>query len=197
VTVPSFWLGRTEITQEQWMAVMGGNPSKFLDCDDCPVENVSWNDVQEYLRRLNAKTGKEYRLPSEAEWEYACRAGSPGIYCGGNDIDRIAWTDSEGGSASQPHTVAQKQPNAFGLHDMCGNVWEWVQDCWNAGYAGAPTDGSAWTTGDCSRRGLRGGSWGFEPSDSRATSRFKNKAGLRNFYLGFRVAHSRPAAARP
>lgn len=159
VTIRSFALGKTEVTQGQWKAVMGSNPSKFTKCgDDCPVERVAWNDAQEFIRRLNQKTGKTYRLPSDAEWEYACHAGKTNRYCGGEKIGRVAWYESNSGKTT--HSVASKQPNAWGLYDMTGNVWEWTQDCYGDDHAAAPADGSAATAGDCKRRTLRGGSWG-------------------------------------
>ena len=129
----SFDLGKYEVTQGQWAAVMGSNPSHFKECGlDCPVEEVSWEDAQEFIRRLNAMDGAgTYRLPTEAEWEYAARAGTTGDRYG--NLDAIAWHD--GNSGGDPHPVGQKAPNAFGLHDMLGNVWEWVGD-WYGGYPG-------------------------------------------------------------
>ena len=184
-------IGKTEVTQVQWAALMRGNPSYFANCGaDCPVEGVSWNDVQEYLSKLNAKTGKHYRLPSEAEWEYACRAGGGQAYCGDDDIDRVAWYD--GNSMKKTHPVAGKQANAWGLYDMSGNVWEWVDDCWNASYDGAPADGSAWTGGDCSLRVLRGGTWHQRPPSARAAKRLRLTTGDRNGVTGFRVVRSLP-----
>ena len=159
VSVRSFALGKTEVTQGQWKAVMGSNPSKFSKCgDDCPVERVSWNHAQEFIRRLNQKTGMSYRLPSDAEWEYACRAGKKDKYCGSEKIESVAWYESNSGKTT--HSVASKQPNAWGLYDMTGNVWEWTQDCYDEGYAGASATGAAATAGNCKRRTLRGGSWG-------------------------------------
>ena len=131
VNIPGFLLGKTEVTQGQWKTVMGGNPSIFKQCgDDCPVENVSWNDAQEFARRLSQKTGKQYRLPSEAEWEYAARAGSSTKWSFGDNESQLgeyAWFSSN--SQYKTHPAAQKRPSAFGLYDMHGNVWEWTQDC--------------------------------------------------------------------
>jgi len=190
VNVASFVLGKTEVTQAQWRAVMGSDPPElfFIGCDNCPVETVSWDDIQAFIVKLNAKTGQSYRLPSEAEWEYACRAGGQQRYCGGDELDRLAWYDKNSGSKT--HAVATKQANAWGLHDMSGNVWEWTQDCWNERYTGAPSDGSAWTKGNCSYRVLRGGSWYNFPNYARAAIRFWFTPGKRIYYLGFRLART-------
>jgi formylglycine-generating enzyme required for sulfatase activity len=198
VTVKTFALGKTEVTQGQWKAVMGSNPSYFPQCgDDCPVEQVSWDDAQIFLKKLSDKTGKIYRLPSEAEWEYACRAGGQHEYCGSDTLDEVGWYGAHatpvGNSGKNTNPVARKQANALGLYDMSGNVWEWVEDCWNSSYAGAPADGSAWTTGECSvGRVLRGGSWGGFPQFSRAAYRFRVVATYRDFSLGFRPARMLP-----
>ena len=185
-----FALGKTEVTQTQWRAVMGSNPSHFGGCDDCPVETVRWNDAQEFVRRLSQKTGKTYRLPSEAEWEYVCRAGGTHTYCGNDNVDAVAWYGSNSGSRTRP--VAGRQPNALGLYDMSGNVWEWVEDCYNDSYNGAPTDGSAWTSGNCGARVVRGGSWYFSPRDVRAANRFRYFPELRLYDFGFRPARMLP-----
>ena len=156
VTLKAFALGKYEVTQAQWQAVMGDNPSNFKQCGgNCPVENVSWNDAQAFIQKLNQKTGANYRLPTEAEWEYACKAGQETEYCGGNNIDEVAWY---GNNSQTTHPVGQKQANAFGLYDMSGNAWEWVQDSYHGKYNGAPTDGTEWL-GDGAKRVLRGGSW--------------------------------------
>ena len=179
----AFWLGRYEVTQAEWEAVMGSNPSGFDECGpDCPVENVSWNDVQEFIRRLNATVGEErYRLPTEAEWEYAARAETSGDRYG--NLDAIAWYD--GNSGDRPLPVGQKAPNAWGLHDMLGNVWEWVQD-WHGGYpGGAVTDPRG--PGSGSVRVIRGSSWGNIAGHCRASIRFKRSPGYRLSYLGFRL----------
>lgn len=186
----AFELGKTEVTQGLWQAVMGENPSGFNKCgDDCPVENVSWDDIQRFLKRLNRKTGKEYRLPSEAEWEYACRAGGNDTYCGGNDLNKLGWYEGNSGKETSP--VGSKQANAWGLYDMSGNVWEWVQDC-KAGYDSTPTDGSAYEGGGCDRRMLRGGSCYFEPQSARAAYRNISDPANRNVNFGFRLARTLP-----
>ena len=189
----SFAIGKTEVTQAQWQAVMGNNPSNFTTCGDtCPVEQVSWDDVQAYIKKLNAKTGKNYRLPTEAEWEYACRAGEQQEYCGSDSADSVSWNSFNSGSFffNTPHPVATKQANGFGLYDMSGNVWEWVEDSYHDNYAGAPTDGSAW--GGNSMRVLRGGSWGYDPKFARASSRSKFGTTYRYYSYGFRLARTLP-----
>ena len=188
-----FAIGKTEVTQEQWHAVMGNDPSNFSGCGDtCPVEQVSWDDTQAFIQKLNAKTGKQYRLPTEAEWEYACRAGAQQEYCGSDNFDSVAWNSFNSGSFffNTPHPVATKQANAFGLYDMSGNVWEWVEDSYHDNYIGAPLDGSAWEGG--SMRVLRGGSWGKDAKFGRAAVRSKFGANYRDFSYGFRLARTLP-----
>jgi len=189
-----FALGKYEVTQAEWQAVMGSNPSHEKGAS-LPVEQVSWNDIQEFIRLLSRETGKNYRLPSEAEWEYACRAGDADKYCGGDDVDRVGWygaaSDSEGNSDKMTHPVGSKQANAFGLYDMSGNVWEWVEDPWHDTYAGAPADGSVWQ-GDGTKRVIRGGSWLDYPLLARADFRVWAGAGKRSGDLGFRLAMSLP-----
>ncbi len=158
-----------------------------------PVINVSWNDAQEYVVWLSRQTGSEYRLLSEAEWEYAARAGTATAYSWGNAIGNNRANCSSCGSqwdGSQTAPVGSFSANAFGLHDMHGNVWEWVEDCWNGSYAGAPSDGSAWQSGDCSARVLRGGSWLNLPRDLRSALRLRLTSGYRFNYNGFRVART-------
>jgi formylglycine-generating enzyme required for sulfatase activity len=168
-----FYMGKYQVTQGEWKAVMGGNPSHFKGDDRRPVETVSWDDCQEFIKRLNARNdGYVYRLPSEAEWEYACRAGTTGDYAG--DLDAMAWYGGFwkgifGGGGTHP--VGQRQPNAFGLYDMHGNVWEWCQDVWHENYNGAPTDGRAWEQGSDNERVLRGGSWDSVANGCRSAFR--------------------------
>jgi formylglycine-generating enzyme required for sulfatase activity len=187
VCLKGFQMGQTEVTQGQWRAVMGSNPSHFSGCgENCPVEKVSWNDIQDFLKTLNRKTGSNFRLPSEAEWEYACRGGRANdTYCGGDDAGRVGWYSDNSGRRT--HEVGGKSANAFGLYDMSGNVWEWTQDCGNSNYNGAPRDGSDWQGGDCSRRVLRGGSWGSGDDSLRAAYRDRSGADDRDNYFGFRL----------
>ena len=194
VNLPSFLVGRTEVTQGQWKTVMGTNPSSFGTCgDDCPVERVSWTDVQDFALRLSQKTGKKYRLPSEAEWEYAARAGSTAASWNFGDsrsqLGDHAWYAANSGNRTQ--RVAQKRPNAFGLYDMHGNVWEWVEDCWHDNYTGAPIDGSTWTT-DCggNSRVLRGGSWSDFLTFLGSAYRIRFTPDFRYHYYGFRLART-------
>jgi formylglycine-generating enzyme required for sulfatase activity len=192
VTIPRFFaLGKAEVTQAQWRAVTGVNPSHFSRCgDDCPVEKVSWDDAQEFVRKLSQKTGKPYRLPSEAEWEYACRAGGQHEYCGSDNSDSVARYLNNSGRTT--HAVASKQANAFGLHDMSGNVWEWVEDCWQNSYNGAPADGSPWISGDCVMRVMRGGSWNYLQKFVRSANRNWDVVSDKNYFLGLRVARTLP-----
>jgi formylglycine-generating enzyme required for sulfatase activity len=185
VQIQLFAIGLYEVTQEQWFAVMGNNPSSNKG-RKLPVEQISWDDAQLFVQKLSRETGKKYRLPSEAEWEYAARAGSTTTYPWGNSRDNFdvyAWHNQ----VKLTQQVRLKKPNQFGLHDMIGNVWEWTQDCWNGNYIGAPTDGSAWTRGDCYLRVLRG-SGIYLPNGLRSSERVSFKA--TSFYkgYGFRVA---------
>ena len=158
-----------------------------------PVVNVSWNDAKEYVAWLSSQTGQAYRLLSEAEWEYVARAGSTRQFTWGSHIGEE--NANCGGCATewdffQTAPAGSFAPNAFGLHDVHGNVWEWVEDCWNENYEGAPSDGSAWLSGDCSRRILRGGSYDDFHYDLRSAVRFTNAPGERTKSLGFRVART-------
>jgi formylglycine-generating enzyme required for sulfatase activity len=185
-----FAIGKTEVTQGQWRSIMGNNPSNFKNCgDSCPVEQVSWDDANIFIHKLNAKTGKQYRLPTESEWEYTCRAGAKQEYCGGDKLDMVAWSYRNSGGF--PHPSALKQANAWGLYDMNGNVWEWVEDGYHADYNGAPSDGTAWQ-GDGAQHVLRGGSWSLVPELMHATVRSLGAPVLRDYYYGFRVARTLP-----
>ncbi len=187
-----FAVGKYEVTQAEWRAVMGSSPSKFKG-DRNPVERISWNDAQDFVRRLGTKTGKQYRLLTEAEWEYAARAGAATKYPWGISVGSgNANCDGCGSRWDNRQTapVGSFKANRFGLHDMHGNVYEWVADCWNGNYAGAPTDGSVWNSGDCSPRVLRGGSWVSVPRGMRSADRFREATSLRNYDIGFRIART-------
>ena len=182
-----FYMGKYEITQKQWREVMGDNPS-YSKGDDLPVEQVSWDDVQVFIKKLNQKEGLDkYRLPSEAEWEYAARAGTTTQYSFGDDESRLgeyAWYDINSGY--ETHIVGQKRPNPWGLYDMHGNVWEWVQDNFNSDYRDAPTDASAWERDDDSRV-YRGGGWGVPAQACRSAFRNYYSSGGRSKDIGFRL----------
>jgi formylglycine-generating enzyme required for sulfatase activity len=190
-----FYMGRHEVTQELWEKVMGANPSHFK-CATNPVEQVNWDDCQNFLAKLNAKVpGRSFRLPTEAEWEYACRAGSTNDFCYGNGdglLREYAWYISN--SDNMTHPVGGKQPNAWGLFDMHGNVWEWCQDIYRENYIGAPTDGRAWTQaqGSVTNRVLRGGSWYSEPSVLRSANRGRAASGFPGICYGLRVVTGTP-----
>ena len=189
-----FYLGKYEVTQDQWQGVMGTNPSTFKDCGgNCPVERVSWEAVQVFIGRLNGTSGGgRYRLPTEAEWEYAARAGTTtDTYAGditqpvGNDpvVNGIAWYGGNSGGPTQP--VGQKAPNAFGLHDMLGNVWEWVGDWYGSYPGGTVTDPEGPASG--SGRVFRGGSWFIIAGYCRSAYRNGDSPGGRDGSLGFRL----------
>lgn len=200
VTLRAFQMGKTEVTLGQFKQFIAAADRSDLINDDfmkhnaygdnAPVVQVSWYDAQAFIKWLNQTQGGGYRLPSEAEWEYACRAGGRHTYCGSDDLNAVGWYSDNRGNRQQ--AVGRKQANAFGLFDMSGNVWEWVQDCRHDDYAGAPSDGSAWI-GSCTSdgRGVRGGSWGSFARDSRAAYRLRISPGSRNRSLGFRLARTR------
>lgn len=203
VSVPAFQMGKTEVTLGQFKQfIKSANRRDLVDDDfikenssgdDYPVVQVSWNDAQAFINWLNQVDSQGgYRLPSEAEWEYACRAGGKhSKYCGDGSIDQLGWHG--GNSGKRPHPVAQKKPNGFGLYDMSGNVWEWVEDYWHDSYNGAPSDGSAWLSGRSKEsRVLRGGSWDDNTNYSRAARRYSYSPDIRSNSLGFRVARTVP-----
>jgi formylglycine-generating enzyme required for sulfatase activity len=188
-----FYLSKYLITQNQWLEIMGINPSRFTG-DDRPVDRVSWNDAQEFISRLNEiENTNKYRLPSEAEWEYACRAGTNTKFSFGDSdskLDEYAWyrENSENGS----HPVGKKKPNPWDLHDMHGNLWEWVQDIYHENYEGAPEDGSAWEyDSDFSKvmMVIRGGSWQTSAVGCRSASRayYPPVASRNSSRIGFRI----------
>ena len=206
VTVPPFFIGKYPITQAQWKAIaatakididLETNPSKFKG-DELPVERVNWYQATEFCKRLSRETKQEYRLPSEAEWEYACRARTTTPFYFGEtitgelanyDASNTYAGEAKGEYRQQTTPVGQFSPNAFGLYDMHGNVWEWCADTWHDNYDGAPTDGSAWIeNGNDNRSPLRGGSWYFNPFLCRSAYRYDSYRRVHvNNYYGFRV----------
>ena len=191
-------MGRYEITQAQYEAIMGKNPANFKGSNR-PVEKVSWNDTKEFCKKLSKKTGRNYRLPSEAEWEYACRAGTTTPFYFGETItaDLVNYNGyfpygdaPEGKDRRQTTDVGSFPPNAFGLYDMHGNVREWCEDSWHGNYNGAPTDGSPWIDNNDNDNFpllLRGGSWIGISSDCRSAFRHLNLPAGIDDYVGFRV----------
>lgn len=196
VTIPqAFAVSKYEVTFEDYDRFTYPNrvDDRGWGRDRRPVINVSWNDAQEYVAWLSRQTGQIYRLLSEAEWEYVARAGSALAYSWGNDIGSNRANCNECGSAwddKQTAPVGSFSANAFGVHDVHGNVWEWVEDCWNERYAGAPSDGSAWRSGNCELRVLRGGSWLVIPRNLRSANRLRNTTGNRLDNNGFRVVRT-------
>jgi formylglycine-generating enzyme required for sulfatase activity len=204
VNVPEFFMGKYTVTQAQWQAVMGNNPSRFKG-KNRPVENVSWNDATKFCQKLSKKTGRDYRLPSEAEWEYACRAGTKTPFYFGEtintDLANYRGTDNEeyglsgsygrgpkGEYRKQTTDVGDFPPNSFGLYDMHGNVWEWCADEWHDNYDGAPTDGSVWLDGNKQRSLVRGGSWDENPFMCRSAHRnYSDRRDVLNDFAGFRL----------
>ncbi|MTJ18381.1 MULTISPECIES: bifunctional serine/threonine-protein kinase/formylglycine-generating enzyme family protein [unclassified Dolichospermum] len=198
VTVPSFYMGKYELTQAQYQAIIGTNPSNFKG-DNRPVERVSWNNAVEFCKKLSQKTGKNYRLPSEAEWEYACRAGTTTPFYFGESITpdlvnyngNYTYASAQKGKYRQRTTdVGTFPPNSFGLYDMHGNVWEWCQDDYKNDYINAPTDGSALTSPSRSAKLLRGGSWSNDPGNCRSAYRSSISLDNNDLNIGFRVVCS-------
>jgi len=182
-----FWIGKYEVTQKQWKEVMGSNPSYFKKAN-LPVEKISWYDCLKFCKKLSLKTGLNFRLPSEAEWEYACRAGTTTKYYSGNSVSglvEIAWCRKNSDNTSRP--VGGKRPNAFGLYDMVGNVWEWCWDNWHDDYDGAPDDGSSWISKGNSSRVLRGGGWYGDDEQCSSSSRISFMSDYTYTTYGFRV----------
>ena len=206
VTVQPFYIGKYSVTQAQYKKIMGKNPSSFTGEERKPVERVSWNDAVEFCRKISEKTGKEYRLPSEAEWEYACRSVIS------KDLTVEQWNEKyhqpyyfgesiTGEQVNYYETVGRTTivgkypPNAFGLYDMHGNVWEWCQDDWHKDYIGAPSEGNAWLSSEGNKKVIRGGSWFDDPYDCRSASRFSFYPEGSSYYYGFRVVCRVPRTA--
>ncbi|OPZ96044.1 MAG: Serine/threonine-protein kinase pkn1 [Bacteroidetes bacterium ADurb.Bin408] len=196
VTLRDFYIGKYEVTQKQWFAVMGTNPSNFSGCDNCPVENVSWNDVQEFINKLNEASAVKFRLPSEAQWEYAARGGAKyyntnNKFSGSNNLDEVAWynKDKKGkeDKTGRTHPVGQKKPNELGLYDMSGNVWEWCND-WYDSYSNAK---QAYPEGPSkgSYRVFRGGSWNNTDNSCRVFFRHYMTPDSKYYNLGFRLVY--------
>ena len=186
VTLSAFNIGKYEVTQAQWKAVMGNNPSSFTGCDDCPVENVSWNDVQQYISALNSQTGKNYRLPTEAEWEVSARGGKSSkgyTYSGSNDLNAVAWNTDN--SSIKTHAVGGKQANELGIYDMSGNVWEWCSDWYGTYNSYTETNPTGVSSGVS--RVLRGGSWLADAFFCRSAIRIGFYHDYRDFNYGFRL----------
>ncbi|HLA50698.1 MAG TPA: SUMF1/EgtB/PvdO family nonheme iron enzyme, partial [Thermodesulfobacteriota bacterium] len=194
VCVDDLYMGKYEVTQAEWQKVMGNNPSLFKNCDNCPVEKVSWNDIQEYINKLNEKNAgagfkpaPAYRLPTEAEWEYAARSGGKNEkYAGGNDLDSVAWYSSNSGSKTHP--VGQKNPNGLGIYDMSGNVWEWVNDWYDDNYYKSSPRDNPQGANSGQYRALRGGSWDGRPLYLRASYRDRGEPTSRLYNNGFRLS---------
>jgi formylglycine-generating enzyme required for sulfatase activity len=193
VSLNGFFLGRFEVTQAEWIAIMGSNPSASKTCGaECPVDRINWHDAQAFVKKLSERTGKHYRLPTEAEWEYAARAGSRSAWSFGNDAGKLgqyAWfnDNSKGGV----HPVGLKQANPFGLHDMHGNVWEWVEDAFLEDYNRASADGKPpQEAGNKDLRVLRGGSWYNNAKDLSVSKRNPNAPDEGYVFFGLRVARS-------
>ena len=185
VTLSSYCIGKYEVTQELWEVVMGSNPSSFKGARR-PVEKVSWEDCQEFIRKLNSLTGKNFKLPTEAQWEYAARGGKKSReykYSGSNTIGDVAWYD--GNSGNKTHDVGTKIPNELGLYDMSGNVWEWCSDWYGSYGSSSQTDPSGPSSG--STRVSRGGSWLDDARLCRVSNRKQDSPGLHSFDLGFRL----------
>ncbi len=198
VKIEGFYIGKYEVTQGQWKAIMGSNPSDFKGDDNLPVENVSWEKAKEFCKKLSEKIGREYRLPSEAEWEYAARGGTKTVFGLGETItpdvvnyngDYSYGTATKGEYRKKTVKVGSLRiANGYGIYDMHGNVLEWCEDGWHDSYKGAPTDGSAWESGaDNSGRVLRGGSWNNNANVCRSAFRSRNAPGILINYIGFRV----------
>jgi formylglycine-generating enzyme required for sulfatase activity len=180
--VEGFWMMQHEVTQRQWVTVMGHNPSLFMRCLDCPVESVSWNDAVAFAALVSELEGVSYRLPTEVEWEWAARGGQDTLYAGSDDAWTVAWTRKTSADWRRPHPVCALDPNDFGLCDMSGNVWEWVGD-WYAMYAQQMMPGRS----SPSTRVYRGGGWIDPPQSARVSERAWTFPEDANAFTGFRL----------
>lgn len=191
VNIPAFYMAKFVVTQEQWVTIMGSNPAIFRENLQAPVESISWLEAQDFCRKLAARSQHFYRLPSESEWEYACRASTNTAYHFGDSPAQLAdyaWFADNANKRSQP--VGQKVPNPWGLYEMHGGVWEWCEDIWHDNFNGAPADGSAWIDSNSSRRVRKGGSWSNQSKQCRSASREWHWQSDRYNDIGFRVAIS-------
>jgi formylglycine-generating enzyme required for sulfatase activity len=198
VRVEGFYLAKYPVTQGQWEKVMGANPSMFQKGPMYPVEQVSWSDVAEFIRRLSGLTSgrQPLRLPSEAEWEYAGRSGGrKELYAGGDDVDRLAWYAENSEGSTQP--VGLKAPNGLGLYDMSGNVWEWCQDIYTPGAGAAPARERRAGKDDIRERVIRGGSWNLDAWSARCSRRFGFSEDYLGAGLGFRLAMNAAISPAP
>ncbi len=189
VTLSDYYIGKREVTQGLWKAVTGGNPSHFTRSDNLPVESVSWNEVNAFIDKLNRKTGRTYRLPTEAEWEYAARGGNKSggyKYSGSNTLGSVAWHCYNSGNKT--HEVGTKAPNELGIYDMSGNVWEWTGD-WYGDY-GSDAQTNPIGPSTSSHRVPRGGGWYGDEGYCRVSSRYGYYPDARFSFLGFRLAVS-------
>ena len=200
-----FAIGRFEVTFDDWAACVDEGGCAAMPDDHKwgegirPVINITFDEAEGYAKWLSRMTGAVYRLASEAEWEYAARGGTTTEFFWGDEVGvnlancrdcESAWSKIGSGP------TGSFAPNPFGLYDMSGNVWEWVQDCWNKDYTGAPADGSAWLSGDCKQRGIRGGSWYYFSKNARSAWRFKNDSRVRSYGIGFRVVREFKSAGQ-
>ena len=193
VKLDDFYIGNYEVTQSQWYMILDKDPSHryFAGCDSCPVERVTWYHVQEFIAKLNEKTGMNYRLPTEAEWEYAARGGhlSRGYkYSGGNSLDTLAWND--GNSGNKAHPIGRKKPNELGIYDMSGNIYEWCSDWYSPDYYELSPEENPAGPAEGSERVIRGGSWFFDRSGMRVSEREGANPTFRYGYIGFRLCRS-------
>lgn len=191
VSVKSFYIAETEVTQGQWYEIMGDNPSKFKTGDpSMPVEMVSWDNAKEFVRRLNYKENTDkYALPTEVQWEYAARAGTTTTWYCGDNISCVASIAVY--NTQSPKPVKSKKPNKWGLYDMSGNMWEWVEDCWSENYNSAPTNAETPSTENCQYRTLRGGGFNFLALNARSADRKSDRPDNRDVNLGLRLLRTK------
>lgn len=190
VSIKSFSMGIKEVTQKEWIFIMGSNPSENKG-DDLPVENITWEEAKAFAHKLSEKTGRHYRLPTEAEWEYAARAGTNSIFYFGDNpaaLTENAWFRENSDGKSQK--TGTKKANPFGLYDMLGNVWERTEDCWHIDYDDAPANGSSWESDDCPFRVVRGGGWSNHAQFLRSAFRFRYAPASRYEFVGVRIVRS-------